>query len=128
MTINLQAGGAYVPKVLPQARGAEIQVNTQKQLEKPNLADDAAANGKTPDIPKEEKQRYERVAAAAQNYVANLYPVGDKKFSIYKDASGQYITRYVSLIDGKVTVIPEPRLLASGSTSGALPGPVRLDV
>jgi len=57
-----------------------------------------------------EQRRYEAVQQAAHD-IANLYVLGDKRFTIYKDASGQYITRYTSLRDGRVTYIPEPELL-----------------
>jgi hypothetical protein len=55
-------------------------------------------------------QRLAAVAQAAGSYPVNQYPVGDKSFSIFKDATGQYITRYVSLRDGSVTYLPEPEL------------------
>lgn len=39
---------------------------------------------------------------------AQTYAVSDQKFALYKDASGQMITRYVSLRDGSVTYMPAP--------------------
>ena len=39
---------------------------------------------------------------------AQTYAVSDQKFALYKDASGQMITRYVSLRDGSVTYLPAP--------------------
>jgi hypothetical protein len=38
----------------------------------------------------------------------STYAVSDTKFALYKDASGQLITRYVSLRDGSVTYLPAP--------------------
>ncbi len=70
-----------------------------------------------------EEQRYEVVKQAAQQ-VANLYVLGDQRFSIYKDTTGQYIVRYTSLRDGKVTYIPEPQLLQRAKTSA----PVNISV
>lgn len=40
----------------------------------------------------------------------NTYAISDHSFSIFKDASGKYITRYVSLRDGTITYVPEPAL------------------
>ncbi len=39
---------------------------------------------------------------------AQTYAVSDQKFALYKDASGQMITRYVSLRDGTITYMPAP--------------------
>ncbi len=48
--------------------------------------------------------------------IANKYVLGDTRLSMfYKDFSGQYVTRFVNLRDGKVTYIPEPSLMMSGS-------------
>ncbi len=56
----------------------------------------------------------------ASQDAANIYVVSDQRFTIFKDATGQYITRFTSLRDGKVTYIPEPQLLKSaGSYAGA---------
>jgi hypothetical protein len=38
----------------------------------------------------------------------NVYALGDQQFSIFKDVTGKYITRYVSERDGKITYSPEP--------------------
>ena len=56
-----------------------------------------------------DQSRVEAVQKAAQQ-VANAYVLGDQTFSLYKDATGQYITRFTNLQDGKVTYIPEPTL------------------
>ncbi len=40
-----------------------------------------------------------------------VYAVSDKTFTIFKDSSGQYITRYTSLRDGSVSYVPEPAIL-----------------
>ncbi|MBY0354896.1 MAG: hypothetical protein K2Q12_04105 [Rickettsiales bacterium] len=42
---------------------------------------------------------------------ANSYVVSDRSFAIYKDTSGQYITRFTNLRDGTVTYIPEQEIL-----------------
>lgn len=56
-----------------------------------------------------EQGRAAAVQKAAQQ-VANIYVLGDQTFSLFKDSTGQYITRFTNLQDGKVTYIPEPTL------------------
>lgn len=63
-----------------------------------------------------EANRAAAVQKAAQQ-VANAYVIGDQTFSLYKDQTGQYITRFTSLRDGKVTYIPEPTLFDLGGHS-----------
>lgn len=53
-----------------------------------------------------EQQRFKAVSD-----IANVYVLGDRRFTIFKDITGQYITRFTSLKDGKVTYVPEPELL-----------------
>lgn len=120
MTINLQAGG-FSPQILPGARSTDIQV-AQKQIESSPefLPAPGANNGEAVFTP--EQARYGQVKQAAQQIAGELFPVSDRSFTIYKDTSGQYITRYVSLLDGKVTYIPEQRLLQAferSQSSGA---------
>ncbi len=69
-------------------------------------------------VQKAEQKRYEAVQRMAQD-VANVYVVSDKRFTIFKDVTGQYITRFTSLRDGRVTYIPQPKLVAlSGNNAG----------
>jgi hypothetical protein len=56
----------------------------------------------------------ESAAPAPQAAAASFnYPLGDKEFSFFKDASGKTITRYVSERDGTVTYEPQPTLVKS---------------
>lgn len=52
------------------------------------------------------------------NQAANSFALGDQRFTIYKDTTGQFITRFTSLRDGKVTYLPEPTLTTWLSQSG----------
>lgn len=63
------------------------------------------------DLATTESKRYQVVREAAEQ-IANFFVVSDRRFTIFKDASGQYITRFTSLKDGRVTYIPEPDLLS----------------
>jgi hypothetical protein len=58
-----------------------------------------------------EKLRLEDLTRAAQNYPPDPYVVSDRTFTIFKDATGQYVVRYRSLRDGKITYVPEPAIL-----------------
>jgi hypothetical protein len=69
-----------------------------------------------------EQSRADAVLRAAQQ-IANVFVIGDQTFSLFKDATGQYITRFTNLRDGKVTYIPEPTLfkMSTGGGSGTEP-------
>lgn len=106
MEINLSSG-IQLP-TLPGAKGADFPVvkqaieQTQSETQKPG-------SEIKPEVV--EQKRYEQVKRAAESYFKDVYAVSDQRFTIYKDSTGQYITRYTSLRDGKVTYIPEPSLL-----------------
>ena len=65
-----------------------------------------------------EQKRFEAVKAASQS-APNVYPLGDRTFTIFKDSSGQYVTRYYSMTTGKVSYVPEPETLKQSSTYSA---------
>ena len=65
-----------------------------------------------------EQSRAQAVARAAEQ-VANFFVIGDQTFSLFKDSTGQYITRFTSLRDGKVTYIPEPTLFNKAGSSSS---------
>jgi len=96
------AGSAAQATVLPKPSTSEAQV---MPVSEPQQEFDAAVA---------DQKRHEAVQRAAEN-VADLFVVGDKRFTIFKDVTGQYITRFTSLRDGKVTYIPEPALLTLGA-------------
>ncbi|MDG1286028.1 MAG: hypothetical protein P8P30_00510 [Rickettsiales bacterium] len=69
------------------------------------------------DVQRTERQRLDTVVRAASQF-KNTYAVSDTTFSIFKDSSGQFVTRFTSLKDGSVTYIPEPdieRFIASNN-------------
>ena len=114
MTINLQTGGYIPPQPLPGARSADVQLGPkQQQQPAPSAEPSVPVLGQrlpTTETTPEDK-RYEQVVFAAKNLFKDVYAVSDRNFTIFKDASGQYITRYTSLRDGRVTYIPEPKLM-----------------
>lgn len=114
MTINLQTGSNIASQVLPGARSADIQV-VQKQIESsPEFILPTPGTTAEDTISTADQRRFDRVNQAAAALAGfDPYPISDKIFTIYKDASGQYVTRYTSLRDGRVTYIPEQRLLVA---------------
>lgn len=63
-----------------------------------------------------EEKRQEAIRQAAQD-IANVYVVSDRQFTIFKDVTGQYITRFRDLRDGRVTYVPEPELFKQQNAS-----------
>jgi hypothetical protein len=96
MTVNFVSAGPSIPYVpvpvsapvpaapQPATHSADIQVSTDTEAQR--------------------QAALEHAAAVLQK---EAYPVGDSTFTIYKDYSGQFVTRYVSLVDGKVSYFPE---------------------
>ncbi len=64
-----------------------------------------------------DSQREAAVRQAALSF-KNFYAVSDQEFSIFKDVTGKYITRYVSLRDGSITYLPEPTLVKQAQAAG----------
>lgn len=52
--------------------------------------------------------RLENLKQAARNAPQ---PLGNQAFTMFKDATGQVITRFRDTLSGRVTYIPEPNLL-----------------
>jgi hypothetical protein len=111
MTINLQTGGYVPPQVLPGARSTDIQVAQKQPEQYPEISVPTQGNSNGDAVNTAEQKRYEQLVAAARSFTGDPYPVSDKSFTIFKDTSGQYITRFTSLRDGRVTYVPELRLL-----------------
>jgi len=99
------------PIVIKPVPAAPQAVPAATKLEAPVLpiAGDSAAF----DPQAAEQQRLQAVHRAAQA-VSDIFVVSDRTFTIFKDTSGQYVTRFTSLRDGKVTYIPEPNLFRLG--------------
>ena len=104
------------PVANPSAQGAQLlpdpAANAAPLLNGASTDQAAAYNPQAAD-----QQRLQAVQKSAQN-IANIYVVSDKIFTIFKDATGQYITRFTSLRDGKVTYIPEPQLFKIDGNAG----------
>ena len=92
----------------PTGRGDEVMVPRGSQVDNEKVKIQAAEKSMKPET---EEDRMKNMEQAARAVVTDIYAVSDSKFTIFKDASGQYITRITSLRDGRVTYIPEPELL-----------------
>jgi len=76
----------------------------------------------------QDEARFAAIKQAAEQISSRIqFPVSDVRFTIYKDkAPGSedkfvYVTRFTSLRDGRVTIVPEPDLLANvGKASGTI--------
>jgi hypothetical protein len=104
------------PPVIPvQIKPASGQAKVSSDAT-PTLPKASGNTDQVVDAQAAEQRRYETIQRLAEG-IANLYVVGDKRFTIFKDVSGQYITRFTSLRDGRVTYIPEPQLLRMSSSA-----------
>lgn len=83
-----------------------VKVNSEVDVEQVKVA--AVESGG--DLPSntEDKARYEQVKSASAHYFKDFYAVSDATFTIFKDANGQYVTRFTNLRDGSVKYVPEP--------------------
>ena len=61
-------------------------------------------------IRESEDKRFQAVLSGAKS-AASIFAVSDMKFTIFKDSSGQFITRFTSLRDGSVKYLPEPDIM-----------------
>jgi len=110
MTISLQVGVST--PTLPGIRSADAPVQKTTRIKADDTAFAPGQNDTSDNAAGDiEKRRFERIKEASSKF--DLYPISDKTFTIYKTPSGEYITRYVSLRDGRVTYYPEPTVLAS---------------
>lgn len=69
----------------------------------------APAATTAPELPALGPSREERVAAALES-IRNSFAVSDSRFTIFRDITGDFITRITSLRDGSVTTVPEKTL------------------
>lgn len=72
-----------------------------------------------------EARRLEALANAARNAPQ---PLGSQVFTMFKDSSGQMVTRFRDTNSGKVTYIPEPQLLRMAANTGGSQSVVNIRV
>lgn len=119
--ISQLTGSAQVLPASPKGGAPSVPLPSPSQVELPIGGDSTAQVDFSTKAA--EQKRAEAVQRAAQD-IANVFVVSDKRFTIFKDTTGQYITRFTSLRDGRVTYIPEPDLLRLSGSSGAGAAPL----
>lgn len=65
-----------------------------------------------------DEKRLAAIKDSLRQAFKNVYAVNDQTVTIYKDMSGQYITRYKNLRDGTMTYVPEPEILRNINAGG----------
>lgn len=64
------------------------------------------------DLKRLDEQRLSDIKRVIErNSFKDVFAVRDNSFTIFKDKSGQYVTRFTDLRDGTVTYVPEPEIL-----------------
>ena len=127
MVINVSIGLPSVPSAPPSANhGADFPVVKKTDIKKSDNGSSAPVLGASKTDATAEKKRYDAVQAASHNFFKDVYAVSDTSFTIYKDSTGQYVTRYTSLRDGKVTYVPEQAMLQYAQSRGGSAGIVQI--
>lgn len=120
--LNINPGAP--PKVEFPLPRASVDVPKTKEAQRPK---EAPVVEKV-NLPAAEDAREDFVRHAAESY-KTLFPIRDMRFTIFKDSSGQYITRFTNLVDGSVTHIPEPELIKTyNHLNGSAPPTFMTDV
>ncbi len=122
MEINIPVSGVPQFNATPAIKTATtdstpVQVSEpapQEQVQFPAVAGATDPTASTQESPQELQSQATLQAALS---FKNVYAVSDKEFSIFKDATGTYITRYVSLRDGTVTYEPQPQYVKPHQTA-----------
>jgi hypothetical protein len=98
----------------PKRNDVAKEVQTQQAVNA--SIDPIVVDQQVTDLSQPEKQRLDTVVKGAQSFQKTLGPSGTT-FTIFKDASGQFITRFTNRTTGAVTYVPEPNLLNLAETS-----------
>jgi hypothetical protein len=96
-------------------KASAVSVPVKAEVALPSLQRARAADVAVPiDLPqtsaKGEEERFIEVKIASLAVLTNPYPISDKRFAIFKDLAGDYVTRFTSLVDGSVQYFPEKTL------------------
>lgn len=105
----LQSIPAPAPRSAPSGDSAPV-------LPKPAEAPQPLQLGGEEVVAEVERHRTQAVVKAAGD-IANSRILGTQTFTMFKDMSGQIVTRFFDSSSGKVTYIPEPELLRRAQNS-----------
>lgn len=104
------------PQVSPsQSRGTEAAIPMQRSHVTKEPVKVAATE--EVDLQPSDDRRMEAFRQAVEQN-KNLFVVGDSTFAIFKDGSGEIITRVTSLRDGSVSYYPEPEMVKRLQSAG----------
>lgn len=127
--LGLPVGTSPLPDAVPGAKVAatpplsKADGVSQPKKDAP-VAEQIAFDPKT-----SEESRQEDMQRASQMMQKDIFVVSDTKFAIYKDSTGQLVTRFTNLRDGSVTYIPEPDMMQYMEAKGRQRrAQVRIDV
>ena len=107
--MGMPMGGSSVPESVPTSgvgKGEALPLRKPEAKPQTKPAEEQVAY----DASSTDKTRYENMERASQMF-KDIYVVSDTKFSIYKDFTGQFVTRFTNLRDGTVSYIPEPDMM-----------------
>lgn len=122
VNVGIAGGGQVALGGLPQ-RSADIPqqpVNTAPQVTLPQPSSFgtpvASTEAQLADLGRERTEALKRsIAEALPRF---FYPVSDVRFTLFKDSTGQMITRFTNIISGETSQIPEPQLMNMLSGGG----------
>lgn len=106
--MSIETLSTAVPVVASRNQGSALPNRSASQDSQPQpVQQSRTEEAGDQQLAQAEARRIERVEQAADTFV-----VSDQRFTIFKDTTGQLITRFTSLRDGTVTYVPESNLLA----------------
>lgn len=115
--INQSFGGGQIAISNPSPKAVELpppvasSVPQPVQVQPTQVSDQAIAEG----ISRRTEALKESISAALPRFFS---PVSEVRFTIYKDTSGQYITKFTNISSGATSQVPEPELLSMIAGNG----------
>lgn len=110
--MGLPVGNSSVPdSVLPGAGKTEGTLAKEADHSIPQSTKAPVKEQVTFDPTKTEQTRLENMQQGTRAMFKEVYAVSDTKFSIYKNSTGDFVTKFTNLRDGKVSYIPEPDMM-----------------
>ncbi|MBN66297.1 MAG: hypothetical protein CMM94_01865 [Rickettsiales bacterium] len=116
MEINLN-NQSLPQSTLSGAKAVDFPAAKKSDVQKEPVGVPAVEKGAQP--ASTDAKRQAQVERAAQQLFKDVFAVSDTKFTIFKDSTGQFVTRFTSLRDGRVTYIPEPDIVRFLESKGA---------
>ncbi len=110
---------SFVGQQAPKAT-TESDIPKVQTVQQPKEAQDAELQNQQ----RGPEDRVDTIKRAARQFATDTFVVSDTRFTIYKSLEGGepiYFTRFTSLKDGSVTIVPDKQLFTSiGQATGTL--------